>query len=147
MKFKLNTGRTIWQGEAIEAGKNLELYKKAAAVIYINKEDMEKLGVKEGDRVKVKNKFGEVVLCVKEAKEKNPPETVYIPMGPWANLLVDPDTDSTGMPYLKGSPKPECLVEITKTDEEVLDIPQLMRKYYLEKVLKETEKKKKKVKA
>ncbi|WP_423793294.1 tungsten-dependent formylmethanofuran dehydrogenase subunit FwdD [Methanocaldococcus indicus] len=146
MKFRLNTGRTIWQGEGIEAGKNLKLYKKAAAVVYINKEDMEKLGVKEGDKVKVKSSFGSVVLYVKEADERNPEGHIFIPMGPWANVVVDPDTTSTGMPYLKGSP--DQFVKIEKTDEEVLDMEDLMKTVYLNvKNIKNKNAKIKKVKA
>ncbi|WP_456472082.1 tungsten-dependent formylmethanofuran dehydrogenase subunit FwdD [Methanocaldococcus sp.] len=129
MEFILNTGRTIWQGEAIEAGKDLDLYVKAAAVVYINEEDMEKLGIKEGDNVKVKSEWGEVVVKAKKAIEKNQEGMVFIPMGPWANLLVPPETDSTGMPHLKGYP--QFKVTIEKTNEKVLDMKELMKKYYI----------------
>ncbi|AAB99170.1 formylmethanofuran dehydrogenase, subunit D (tungsten) (fwdD) [Methanocaldococcus jannaschii DSM 2661] len=132
MKFFLNTGRTIWQGEAMEAGKNLDLYVKAAGVVYINEEDMEKLGVKEGDKVKVKSEYGEVVVYVKKATERMPEGMIYIPMGPWANCVVKPDTHSTGMPTFKGYPG--FYVEVEKTDEEFLDMRSLMRKKYIEAV-------------
>jgi len=128
MKFKLNTGRTIWQGEAIEAGKNLELYRKAAGVCYINEEDMAKMGLNEGDSIKVKSEYGEVVVCVKKANEKMPEGMIFIPMGPWANCVVLPDTDSTAMPSFKGP----IDVEVEKTDEEVLTMSELMRKTYIE---------------
>ncbi|AEF96027.1 tungsten-dependent formylmethanofuran dehydrogenase subunit FwdD [Methanotorris igneus] len=124
-KFYLNTGRTIWQGEAIEAGKNLDLYVKAAAVCYINEDEMKDLGLKEGDKIKVKSEYGEVVVFAKKAREPMPKGMVYIPMGPWANKIVCPETDSTAMPSLKGP----VLVEIEKTDEEFLDMPKLMRTY------------------
>jgi len=53
---------------------------------------------------------------------------VFMPMGPWANLVVSPETDSTGMPSFKG-----VVVEIEKADgEEVLSMAELMRKKYLE---------------
>jgi formylmethanofuran dehydrogenase subunit D len=125
MKFYLNTGRTIWQGEAIEAGKNLDLYVKAAGVCYINEDEMKELGIKEGDKIKVKSEYGEVVVFAKKATEPMPKGMVYIPMGPWANKVVLPETDSTAMPSYKG-PLP---VEIEKTDEEFLDMPRLMRTY------------------
>ncbi|HIQ39031.1 MAG TPA: protein fwdD [Methanothermococcus okinawensis] len=128
MKFILNTGRTIWQGEAIEAGKNLEMYRKAAAVCYINKEDMEKLDLKDGDTVKVISEYGDVVVYAKEASEHMPEGMVFIPMGPWANCVISPETDSTGMPSFKDVP-----VEIVKAErEEVLSMPELMRKKYIE---------------
>ncbi|AXI25712.1 protein fwdD [Methanofervidicoccus sp. A16] len=128
MKFILNTARTIWQGEAIEAGKNLEMYRKAAAVCYINKEDMEKLGIKDGDTVKVISEYGDVVVYAKEANEPMPEGMVFIPMGPWANWVVSPETDSTGMPSYKDVP-----VEIVKAEgEKVLSMAELMRKKYIE---------------
>jgi formylmethanofuran dehydrogenase subunit D len=128
MEFRLNTGRTIWQGEAIEAGKNLEMYRKAAGVCYINEEDMAKIGVKEGDAVKVISKYGDVVVCVKKATETMPEGMVYIPMGPWANCVVMPETNSTAMPSYKGP----IDVNIEKTDEEIPIMMDLMRKKYIE---------------
>ncbi|MDK2790723.1 MAG: formylmethanofuran dehydrogenase subunit [Methanothermococcus sp.] len=128
MKFKLNTGRTIWQGEAIEAGKNLELYRKAAGVCYINEGDMAKMGLNEGDSIKVKSKHGEVVVYVKKATEEMPEGMIFIPMGPWANCVVLPDTESTAMPSYKGP----IDVEVEKTDEKVLTMSELMRKTYIE---------------
>jgi len=128
MKFILNTARTIWQGEAIEAGKNLEMYRKAAAVCYINKEDMEKLGIKDGDTVKVVSEYGDVVVYAKEASEPMSEGMIFMPLGPWANCVISPETDSTGMPSLKDIP-----VEIVKVEgEEVLSMSELMRKKYLE---------------
>jgi len=127
MKFILNTARTIWQGEAIEAGKNLEMYRKAAAVCYINEEDMEKLGLKDGDVVKIISEYGDAVVYAKKANEPVPKGMVFMPMGPWANWVVSPKTDSTGMPSFKGVP-----VEIVKAEgEKVLSMVELMRKKYL----------------
>ncbi len=128
MRFKLNTGRTIWQGEAIEAGKNLELYRKAAGVCYINEEDMAKLGVNEGDSVKVVSEYGDVVVSVKKANQPMPEGMVFIPMGPWANCVVLPETNSTAMPSFKGP----IYVDIEKTNEEVPIMMDLMRKKYIE---------------
>ncbi len=124
MKFILNTGRTVWQGQAIEAGKDLKMYVDAAAICQMNKEKMEELGIKEGDNVKVVSEYGEVVVKVVEAKEELPEGMVYIPMGPWANKVVRANTDSTATPSFKGVP-----VEIVPSDEPVLDMPTLMKTY------------------
>jgi len=45
-------------------------------------------------------------------------------MGPWANRIVDPELNSTAMPNFK-----DTEVEITPTDEKVLDMPSLMKTY------------------
>lgn len=127
-EYELSTGRTVWQGEAIEAGKNLEMYKKAAAVCFMNKEDMERDGFEEGENVKVISEYGEVVVKVYPTTQEMFERHVFIPMGPWANLVVKPHTESTAMPSFKGPLK----VKIEKTDEEVLPMEKLIKKYYLE---------------
>ncbi|MBM4240619.1 MAG: protein fwdD [Euryarchaeota archaeon] len=124
MKVILNTGRTIWQGQAIESGKDLKMYVDAAAICHMNKDQMEELGVNAGDNIKVLSEYGDVVVKVFQTKETLPGEMVYIPMGPWANRVIRPDTDSTATPSFKNIP-----VDITPTDEEVLDMPTLMKVY------------------
>ncbi len=51
----------------------------------------------------------------------NPDGLVFIPMGPWANAVVDPDTKGCGMPGFKGIP---AVVE--PTDEKAPTMPELM---------------------
>ncbi|WP_457619566.1 tungsten-dependent formylmethanofuran dehydrogenase subunit FwdD [Methanopyrus sp.] len=127
-EFILLTGRTIWQGEAIETDKTGEIYPNATAICYFNPKDMSELGISEGDPVKVKSEHGEVIVRAKTADTDVPPRgVVFIPMGPWANRVVDPNTRSTGMPGFKG-----IKVEIEPTDEEpVEDMSEFMRSEYL----------------
>lgn len=124
MNFILNTGRTIWQGQAIESGKDLQMYVDAAAICNMNKEQMEELGVSDGDNIEVVSEFGSVVVKVVTAKEALPDEMIYIPMGPWANRVIRPNTDSTATPSFKNVP-----VDINPTEEAVLDMPTLMKVY------------------
>jgi len=124
MKFILNTGRTIWQGQAIESGKDLQMYVDAAAICNMNKDQMESMGLKDGDNIEVVSEFGDVVVKVVTAKEELPDVMIYIPMGPWANRVIRPNTDSTATPSFKNIP-----VEINPTDEAVLDMPTLMKGY------------------
>jgi len=125
MNFILNTGRTIWQGQAIESGKDLQMYVDAAAVCNMNKDQMENMGLKDGDNIKVVSEFGDVIVKVVTAKEELPDVMIYIPMGPWANRVIRPNTDSTATPSFKNIP-----VEINPTDEAVLDMPTLMKGYH-----------------
>jgi formylmethanofuran dehydrogenase subunit D len=124
MNVILNTGRTVWQGQAIESGKDLKMYVDAAAICHMNREMMDSMGLKEGDNIQVVSNFGDVVVKVVNTNETLPEGMIYIPMGPWANLVIDPDTDSTATPRFKNIP-----VEINATDEEVLDMPTLMKVY------------------
>jgi formylmethanofuran dehydrogenase subunit D len=125
MNFILNTGRTIWQGQAIESGKDLQMYVDAAAVCNMNSDQMEALGVKDGDNIEVVSEYGDVIVKVVTAKEELPDVMIYIPMGPWANRVIRPNTDSTATPSFKNIP-----VEINPTEEAVLDMPTLMKGYH-----------------
>jgi formylmethanofuran dehydrogenase subunit D len=124
MNVILNTGRTVWQGQAIEAGKDLEMYVDYAAICNMSTSQFEELGIKEGDNVEVVSAHGNVVVKAVKAKEALPDGTVYIPMGPWANRVTTPDTQSTAMPSFKDVP-----VELLPTDKPVLDMPTLMKVY------------------
>lgn len=124
MKVILNTGRTIWQGQAIESGKDLPMYVNTAAIAYINKDMMEELGVNEGDNIKIVSEYGNVVVKVLKAREELPDGMIYTPMGPWANRVIRPNTDSTATPSFKDIP-----VDIEPTEEAVLDMPDLMKVY------------------
>ena len=104
MQVTLLTGRTIEQGVGKEQGKVSDEYFESVAVCYIDPDDLRKLGIKEESNILVSTKFGSVV--VKAAKSLRGPHEgiVFIPYGPWANAVVSNETDSIGMPSLKGIP-------------------------------------------
>jgi len=124
MIVNLITGRTVWQGQAIESGKDLKMYVNAAAIAHMSDEMMVQLGVKSGENIKIIGYGGDVVVKAVNTKETLPEDTIYVPLGPWANRVVDPTLNSTAMPSYKNIP-----VEIMSTDEEVLDMPTLMKVY------------------
>jgi len=124
MIVNLITGRTVWQGQAIESGKDLDMYIKAAAIAHISDEMMAQMGITPGQNIKIIAPDGDVVVKAVATKETLPVDTIYVPMGPWANRVVDPTTNSTAMPSYKNIP-----VDIIPTDEEVLDMPTLMKVY------------------
>ncbi|NWF87578.1 molybdopterin dinucleotide-binding protein [Candidatus Bathyarchaeota archaeon] len=102
LKVTLLTGRTIEQGVGKERGKTSQEYVESVSVCFIDPEDLKKLGIKEKTNVLVSTKYGSVV--VKALKSLRGPHSgvIYIPYGPWANVIVDPETHSIGMPSLKG---------------------------------------------
>ncbi len=127
MNLILITGRSVNQGEAIETGKELDMYTNSAGICELDPKDMEKLGTSEGDTLRVSTSTGEVF--VKAAKSKQYPHEgiAFIPMGPWANAVVDFDTSSTGMPSFKGI---VAKIEVAK-EKEVLSAKELVREKYL----------------
>ena len=105
-KITLNliTGRTIQQGVAMEGGKEKDLYRQACGIIELDPSDLKKLGVWKNTNVRVTSPYGSVVVKAIEATQGPHPGLGWIPMGPWANAIVNPDTYSTGMPTFKGTP-------------------------------------------
>lgn len=118
LEVEVISGRTLSQGATVEE-KLTEEYFNAVNYAEMNEEDFESLGLQDGDRVKVKTEFGEVVVYAK--KGSLPKGIVFIPMGPYANMVIDPSTDGTGMPQFKGV---KGVVE--KTDEKVLSVKELL---------------------
>ncbi|MEM4513213.1 MAG: formylmethanofuran dehydrogenase subunit B [Ignisphaera sp.] len=97
----LNTGRSLRQGISMESdGKWSATYYNDVAFIELNPDDAKLLGNPE--RVKVTTSQSSIVLPVR-ISDRTRRGTAFIPMGPWANMLVDPDTDGTGIPYFKAT--------------------------------------------
>jgi len=125
-KIALNliSGRSIQQGVAMEGGKEKDAYTKACGIIEMDASDLKKLGAWRGTNVRVTSKYGDVVVKAVEATQGPHPGLAYIPMGPWANSVVNPNTYSTGMPTFKGTP---VEVEIAM-NEPVFSSVQLVQK-------------------
>lgn len=121
LNVTLITGRTINQGANLE-NKTSSDYQEATAYCELNSKDTGVLG-KPGGNVKVKTKHGEVVVKLKE-NNGNPDGLAFIPMGPWANAVVDPDTKGCGMPGFKGIP-----AEIDVTNDKILLMKELFARY------------------
>ncbi len=101
LEIILVTGRTRRQGVGLELGKLSETYFEATTQVRLDPTDIEKLGVEAGDTVDVKTEHGNVILKVVVAPRPSV-GIAFIPYGPWANLLIGSETDSTGMPTMKG---------------------------------------------
>jgi formylmethanofuran dehydrogenase subunit D len=120
-KISLNliTGRTIQQGVAIESGKEKPSYRTACGIIELDPEDLKKLGAWKNTNVKVTSEYGSVVVKAIEATQGPHPGIGFIPMGPWANAVIDPNTYSTGTPTFKGTP---VKVEVALAEPVLLGI-------------------------
>ena len=98
----LITCRTISQGVALEGGKVSREAVRAAAICAFDSEDFKKLNCLVGTPVKVITNFGEVLVYSTISEEGPHPGIIFIPMGPWANQVVNPDSQSCGTPIYKG---------------------------------------------
>jgi len=108
----LLTGRTISQGVALEGGKTTKENVRAAAICMFDKEDFKKLDCIVGTPVKITTEFGEVTVYSTLTEEGPHPGIIFIPMGPWANQVVNPQTQATGTPTYKGM---KAKVEVAKS--------------------------------
>lgn len=124
--FLLLTGRTIYQGVEKEKGKFTQGYEENVAICEIDPEDMERLNIKESNRVKITTDFGEVVVRAVKSLRGPHSKTIFMPYGPWASVIMDNDTDGTGMPTLKGIP-----ASLTQEpNEKILSVLELLAKFY-----------------
>jgi len=126
LKVSLLTGRTIRQGQGKEYGKLSERYWKSVAICEIDPEDMKSLGVKENQNVKITTDYGSVVVRAVKSLRSPHRGSVFVPYGPWASVIVNPETHGTGMPSLKGI---EATVE-PAADGQVLHLQELLRQHY-----------------
>jgi formylmethanofuran dehydrogenase subunit D len=86
----------------LEGGKTTKENVRAAAICAFDKDDFKKLGCLVGTPVKVSTDFGEVTVYSTISDEGPHPGIIFIPMGPWANQVVNPDSQSCGTPTYKG---------------------------------------------
>jgi formylmethanofuran dehydrogenase subunit D len=126
LRITLVTGRTIEQGVGKEQGKASKEYLDSVAVCYVDLEDMKRLGIKEETSILISTEFGSVVVRALKSMRGPHAGMVFIPYGPWANAVVDPETDSIGMPSLKG-----ISAEIEPApDKPVLDVTGLLKQQF-----------------
>lgn len=126
LKVSLLTGRTIRQGQGKEYGKLSERYWKSVAICEIDPEDMKHLGVKENQNVKITTDYGSVVVRAVKSLRTPHRSMVFVPYGPWANVIVNTETHGTGMPSFKGI---EAIVE-PAPNEQVLHLQELLRQHF-----------------
>ena len=95
-------GRTARQGTGLNEGKYSADYQDEINTLLVNPTDMIKLGVKEGDSVRVWNQQGSVTVKCKSAKEECPPGLAFISYGDKSSQLMEGETHGSGMPTSKG---------------------------------------------
>lgn len=124
MDIILNTGSTVYQGALIKGGnKFTEAYMREAAYCNIHPADFEALG--RPWYVRLTNSYGDSVIVRARKTDTQQKGEVFVPRGIWANVVVTPETESTGSPRYKNLP-----IKIEKAEGPVLGPEALMRTYY-----------------
>lgn len=101
--FILIPGRTSKQGCGISEGKYKENYQSEINALQVCKEDMQRLGLSPGGRVRLIGEHGQIEVDVKESpKDELPPGLLFIAYGDLSSQLMGGDTHGSGMPTSKG---------------------------------------------
>ncbi|HXZ96125.1 MAG TPA: molybdopterin dinucleotide binding domain-containing protein [Burkholderiales bacterium] len=95
-------GRSSRQGTSLCAGKLEAEYIEVSSIVEMNAEDMARLGLKDGDAVRLRSASGEVqVRCKGRTTKDLPPGLLFIAYGPLSSQLMASDTAGSGMPISK----------------------------------------------
>ena len=102
--FVLIPGRTTDQGCGVSEGKFKKKYLTAVSVLQVAPGDMDRLGLSEGDRVRLTGEEGQSAeVCITAAKKDELPEgLLFIAYGDVSSQLMTGDTHGSGMPTSKG---------------------------------------------
>lgn len=101
--FVLIPGRTSKQGCGISEGKFTEGYRSETSVLQVSAADMQRLGLADGDRVRLSSETGAVEVAVVAAKgDELPSGVLFIAYGDLSSRLMGGDTHGSGMPTSKG---------------------------------------------
>jgi formylmethanofuran dehydrogenase subunit D len=101
--FVLIPGRTSKQGCGISEGKFTEGYQSEINTLQVGAADMQSLGLRDGDRVRLTSEHGQIEIAVKKAPaDELPPGILFIAYGDLSSQLMGGDTHGSGMPTSKG---------------------------------------------
>ncbi len=95
------TVRDIFQDEAGRKSRFSEEYKNLSALIILDKQDMIRLGVKDGQKLLAKNDVGSVIVAARTSEDDAHPGLAFMYNSPWSNQLVSDDVCDGSIPGFK----------------------------------------------
>jgi formylmethanofuran dehydrogenase subunit D len=119
------TFRDIFQYEAGKKSSHSEEYRQLSAQIILDKQDMEKLGVKDGQNVQLEIEVSSIIVIVKLSDDEPHGGLAFMTNSPWSNHLVRDDICETGIPEFKNirvrvSPSREPVTQISELFQRML---------------------------
>ncbi|HMQ50838.1 MAG TPA: molybdopterin dinucleotide binding domain-containing protein [Anaerolineae bacterium] len=98
----LIAGRSSKQGTSLNVGKLKPEYQEVTTTLEMNEEDMARLGLQDGDQVRLRTAVGQAVVRCKGRKAVDlPAGLIFLAYGPASSQLMGGDTAGTGMPISK----------------------------------------------
>ncbi len=120
---KIVTFRDIFQYEAGKKSRYSDEYRKLSAQIILDKGDMAKLGIKDGQNVSVENETGRIVVAAKLSDDDPHPGLAFMTNSPWSNHLVRDDICDMSIPELKN-----IAAKVSPSSENVTKISELLQR-------------------
>jgi formylmethanofuran dehydrogenase subunit D len=117
------TFRDIFQYEAGKKGRYSNEYQKLSAEIILDKQDMARLGTKDGQTVNVENDVGSIVVAAKTSEDDPHPGIAFMTNSPWSNQLVRDDVCDTSIPGFKS-----ITARISQSSEALTKIDDLLER-------------------
>ena len=99
--FILIPGRTTEQGTSVVDKSSTE-YREVTRTVRMHPGDMQRLGVAEGGRVRIRSAHATIEVACVSGKDELPPGVLFIAYGPESSRLMSGETEGTGMPESKG---------------------------------------------
>jgi formylmethanofuran dehydrogenase subunit D len=100
--FILIPGRTSRQGTTLNEGKFTAGYVEETSTLLMCPDDMTRLGLTNGQRVRLRSGQGQIELPCQAAKAGElPAGLLFLPYGDQSSRLMGADTHGTGMPDSK----------------------------------------------
>ncbi len=117
------TFRDIFQYEAGKKGRYSDEYQNLSAQIFLDKQDMAKLGTKDGGKVKVENDVGSIIVAAKTSDDDPHPGVAFMVNSPWSNNLVRDDICETSIPGFKS-----IIAKVSPSNEAITKIGDLLER-------------------
>ena len=99
LTLTLITGRSTRQGIGISSGKDQSEYREATGVIDLNRADMARAGLKDGDPVRLISECGSADVRCRGTDILE--GLAFMAFGPACNRLIGGETYASGMPDSK----------------------------------------------
>jgi formylmethanofuran dehydrogenase subunit D len=120
-EISIITFEDIFQSETMERGMFTDDYQRLSAQIIMDKEDMERIGVKEGGNVKIENDVGSIIVTVKLSGDEPHPKMAFMTAAPWTSQLIREDVCQNGRPD-------HITAEISPSEEETTKLSELLER-------------------
>jgi formylmethanofuran dehydrogenase subunit D len=99
--FILIPGRSTEQGTSV-GDKSSAQYREVTQTLRVNPADLARLGLRAGDRVRLRVGHAEIEVTCVSAGNELPSGMLFIAYGPESSRLLSGETQGTGMPDSKG---------------------------------------------